>query len=174
MEITLNLPKLEHLEIVHQFRPSLTCLRLDSDPDLSYLGTFSNEPGPNAIEHKPRDYRECAYFNPAMTAEQTGNPDSPQQDYDRMLAYCRGDWEMLGIQARAVIAVDIAGKRWEKKLKSGGIWGVESDSGAKYFRELAKIELNDLRSQLESNNVDMSDWDEMAAEALDEEPTTEG
>ena len=60
----------------------------DESPDYSHLGEYSNHEGPDSIDRKERGdmgRHEYRYFIPGMTAEQTGNPESPEQDYQRMV-----------------------------------------------------------------------------------------
>ncbi len=103
---------------------------LDEYPDLSHLGEYGNSPTSEcAIDREARGdagRNECRWFNPTMTGEQTGNPDSPEQDYQRMEAYNRGDWHMVGIRAVAEV---VTASGTIQTLRSGGLWGIESDSG---------------------------------------------
>lgn len=107
-------------------------VRADESPDLSHLGEYSNEAtSPDAIDRKERgDMKrgELRYFNPAMTGEETGNPESPEQDYERMEAYNAGDWRMIGIRATVEIAIPCGSYARTQTLKSPGLWGIESDS----------------------------------------------
>lgn len=135
----------------------------DDDPDLSYLGEFTNDPSPEAFirygEHSgkqvkdlgeddslPEKGREYRFFLPGMTAEQTGNPESPKQDWRRMEDYGNG-WSMVGIIAKAVIQTESG---ISQTLRSGGIWGVESDISKEYVAELEKEELSALHRELEN------------------------
>jgi hypothetical protein len=136
--------------------------RPDNDPDLSYLGEYSRTPGKGAIDRVARGdcgKGELPYFTPCMTGEETGNPASPEQDYQRMEAYNRGAWCMVGLQAEATISIDLGGIKTLQTVRSGGLWGIESDSDAGHFASVAADELTDLREQLESLGVDMSNWD---------------
>lgn len=123
---------------------------IDSDPDTSYLGEYSNTPDSlAAIDRQERGdwgrgvYR---YFNPAMTAIETGNPDSPEQAYRRLEAFNRGDWCYLGIYAVAEVQFSNAGPIQE--IRSGGLWGIESDSDRPYLESVANEELYQLRAEL--------------------------
>jgi len=120
--------------------------KIDENPDLSYLGEYSSSPNEGAIT-TGKDGRHFPYFNPTMTAEQTGNPDSPQQDFERMEAYNRGDWYIMGIIAKATIKT-VSGLL--QTIRSSGLWGVESDSDKSYLREVACEELAGLANELES------------------------
>lgn len=133
---------------------------IDQDPDLSWLGEYSDRAtSPAAIDREERGDKgrgEFRYFNPAMTGEETGNPESPEQDYQRCEDYNRGGWCMLGIQASATIVVN--GVRQD--INSGGLWGVESDGGDTYHREVAHEQLRELASILESMGIEeMPEWD---------------
>ena len=98
-----------------------------------------------------------------MTGEDTGNPNSPEEDYQRMESYNRGNWAMIGIKAIAEIAILI--KKYTPTIKliqvitSGGIWGIESDQDS--FKEYETSQLDELKDVLEALNVDLSRWDEL-------------
>ncbi len=134
-------PKILNVWIEHRF---------DEDPDTSYLGEYSNTPGPIAIDRKERgdmERNEYQYFNPAMSGEETGNPDSPEQDYQRMEALQKGNWHYLGIIAKAEVQLTSDSVQ---TLHSGGLWGIESDSGKEHFKEVAAEELASLRTELDA------------------------
>lgn len=79
----------------------------------------------------------------------------------RLADYGNG-WCMIGIRAEATVSYPIGqGSRRLETFRSGGLWGIESDSDASYFAEVAREELNDLRQHLEAFGVP---WDEEAAE----------
>lgn len=116
----------------------------DESPDTSFLGEYSNEAtSPAAIDRKAcGDWTrgEYQYFNPAMTGDETGNAESPAQDYARFEALNRGDWHFIGVQARAEIVIgDVI-----QRITSGGLYGIESDSDAAYVTSVKKEELNGL------------------------------
>jgi hypothetical protein len=71
------------------------------------------------------------------------------QDLDRMEAYNRGDWGMIGIRACAEIHTSSDGKYWKiSVIRSAGLWGIESDSREDHFAETAKEELSQLTNEL--------------------------
>jgi hypothetical protein len=122
----------------------------DTDPNASHIGKYSREPGPDCIDRQERGDMgrgEFRYFIPAMTAEETGNPASPGQDYLRMEALNNGTWQYVGIIAKAVV---VSASGTIQTLRSGGLWGVESDSGKEYLDSVATDELAALRTELES------------------------
>jgi len=74
-------------------------------------------------------------------------------DYERMLALDRGEWCYLGIMAKAVVSIPCNGNsRRLETLTSGGLWGIESDSG-EYLDEVAQEQLEDLKSHLRAFGV---------------------
>lgn len=88
---------------------------LDTDPDLSWLGTWSNTPESEAsIEHEPGNSRTYNWFNP-----QPGLEEYAARDYERMLAYNRGHWWMEG----HIVRVECGGV-----VAEASVWGVESDA----------------------------------------------
>jgi hypothetical protein len=139
------------------FKPKPTCERasveifVDSSPDLSYLGEYSDSPGPNAIRVNRRGaYR---FFNPAMSGEETGNPDSPSQDFARRESY--GDsWYMCAIRASVEVAFpNDDGTFTLETIRSPGLWGIESDSGKTYLESVARDELSQLEETLSSLKI---------------------
>lgn len=68
-----------------------------------------------------------------------GDPEHAEEDRERHESY--GDkWHMIGILATADVI--IAGT--VQHVQSGGLWGIESDSGKAYFKEVAKEEYKGL------------------------------
>lgn len=90
---------------------------------------------------------EYRYFIAAMSGETTGNPDSVRQDYDRMESLNRGDWCYYGISA--VAEVWNPKTHTTQKIRSGGLWGIESDSG-NYLEEVEQEQLTELSTELSS------------------------
>ena len=122
----------------------------DYDPDLSYLGEYNSNPdGDCVIDRQERgdmERNQFRYFHPAMTGEETGNPDSPEQDYQRCEAYSRCDWCMVGVRADAEVQLSNGGP--VQDIRSGGLWGIESDSDKSYFSQVEGEELAQLRAEL--------------------------
>jgi hypothetical protein len=71
-----------------------------------------------------------------------------REDYKRHEALNRGDWCYLGISASAEVQLSERGPI--QTLRSGGLWGIESDSDKSYFGEVEAEELAALRSELEA------------------------
>lgn len=136
--------------------------KADESPDTSQLGEFTDTPSENAIirygEHTgklvselgeddslPDKSRECRFFLPAMTGEETGNQESPKQDWQRMESLNNGEWQYIGVIAKAEILNPVT--HTTQTIRSGGLWGVESDSGD-YLKEVAREQLAELETEL--------------------------
>lgn len=114
----------------------------DLHPDLSFLGEYSNEPAEGAIETGLTDGRHYPYFNP-----QPGMEEYAKEDYERMKAYNRGDWMMVGV---------IASIKWDgRMLGSGSLWGVEyafkvEDYHNEFMRDVVSEAIAEARTFLAS------------------------
>lgn len=64
---------------------------------------------------------------------------------DRMDAWEAGDWNYIGIQARALVMVVRNGVGTMLDFKSAGLWGTESDSGEEYLGEIFAEECEALK-----------------------------
>jgi hypothetical protein len=119
---------------------------------ISDLGEYSDTPGPNAIDREARGEKgrnEYRYFNVELSGEETGNPESVEQDYQRAEEYQRGGWWICGVCATATIHTSHDGKVWlRNKISSGGIWGIASDSDASEFDGIGADELDCLAEVL--------------------------
>ncbi len=125
----------------------------DTDPDLSHLGEYSNSPGPDdrTIDRQERGdcgRNEYRYFVASMSGEETGNPESVEQDYQRMEDYNRCGWCSVGVWVEATVQFSPGGPT--QKIRSGGLWGIESDSDDSYFSEVQGEQLAELREQLKA------------------------
>jgi hypothetical protein len=103
---------------------------------------------------------EYRYFNPSLnyvdgsgelregnTAEEVRK--YVAQDYARMEDLNRGGWCFVGVKAEAEISIPAgSGYSTSQTIHSGGLWGIESDSGESCFAEAQADELANLRSQL--------------------------
>lgn len=128
------------------------------NPDLSYLGEYSDKPAAVHIDRKVRGDMgrgELRYFNLGA-----GDAEYIEADYKRYQAYNAEDWQMLFCQAVATVSV----KGVMQTVTSGGLGGVESDSGPAYFKELRKTEVGELREILVSMGFTTEEIDAAAAE----------
>lgn len=112
---------------------------------------------------------EYRYFNPSFNyvdkhghALPENTPEEVRkyvrQDYERMEDLHRGDWCFIGIRAEAEVMPNTVldtpdGKKWHgvvQRVTSGGLWGIESDSGESYFSEVEQEELSNLKDELKA------------------------
>jgi hypothetical protein len=93
------------------------------------------------------------------------------QDYERVEDYNKAYWYMTGCVAKAVVMHTVAGGREVEEEFNTSVWGIESDSDKDYFRQTAGEMLSELRHELEQAGIDMSGWDELAAQAIEEMQT---
>lgn len=170
----------------------------DENPDTSYIGEYTDDPAPGVIVRCEGEYleklgvqirdtdgrfmgkdyelpargREYRFFKPYAGGEKVGTANYYKyglQDYKRMEGLTSGDWNYIGIQAEAVVKYPIeSGSYRLETLTSGGLWGIESDSGDDYIKTVIGEELSSLKEHLKVFNVSLKRFDEMAAEAADE------
>lgn len=127
---------------------------IDECPDLSWIGEYSNRPGDEdkTIDRKERGdcgRLELPYFIATNSAADTGNPESVDQDYRRMEDYGNG-WVMVGVWIEAEVTVAECGRGSSviQRIRSGGLWGIESDSSDEFFAEVEAEEFTQLRAEL--------------------------
>lgn len=117
---------------------------IDPYPDLSWLGEYSNQPGPSAITRVNATSNQYRYWNPAISLDEEFQSwhrlgyskvdawlkalEWRDFTYNRMESYNRGDWVMMGITATARLGTMHCGE--------SSLWGIESDSGD-YLNEMA-------------------------------------
>jgi hypothetical protein len=159
----------------------------DSDSDTSFLGEFTDdfEPGvmlastwdfpryhfgePQGIPERGRHYR---FFKPYAGGEKPGSRlyrKYAKQDAERMRGLCNNLWAFVGVQATATVSYPIGnGSARLETLRSGGLWGIESDAGS-YLKEVAQEELADLRGHLEHFGIKARDeaWEALKERALE-------
>lgn len=100
---------------------------------------------------------EYRYFNPSSNyVDSYGNalPENTAEevrgyvrhDYERMEALNRGAWCFYGVGAEAQVQTN--GLSTIQTIRSGSLWGIESDSEDGYFKEVATEQLDELRREL--------------------------
>jgi hypothetical protein len=103
---------------------SISCQQIfDGDGDISWLQQYD-------INSKDIEERKYAL-----------------QDKKRLEAYYNDEWHFVGVQVVAEIRID----GLLQTISSGGLWGIESDSGNEYFDEVfeeQKEQLKDVLLQL--------------------------
>ena len=149
----MNKPSINSVRILH---------KVDRNPDLDYLGKYSNSPAEVHIDRQERGHMQqyqYQFFNLG-----SGDPDYFEQDYMRAEAFNRGAWYSFGIFAEAEIKVPnsdgpvgvCAEYAVTQIISSGGIWGIESDSDPEHLKSSANEELDQLRSILRALGIDAS------------------
>lgn len=95
----------------------------------------------------PHTNREFNFFQPYAGCEEEGSENYQKygkQDFLRMEGLNSGSWYFMGIIAKAEIRTESG---TIQVVRSGGLWGIESDSGT-YLDEVGKDELENLRLEL--------------------------
>ena len=81
-------------------------------------------------------------------------PDLSEYGEERMDKYNYGGWYSMGIRAECVVSRRVGGgNRRLETFTSGGLWGIESDSGDDYLNEVAQDELDDLKEHLKAFGI---------------------
>lgn len=139
----------------------------DDDPDLSYLGKYTDQHVEGAIDRKAlgdatdREYQYFVSANHSVFRSEDWSHVSGQdkkkvikkhgslknavrayamEDYRRMEAYNRGEWAMEG----CVVTARLGSLKAESSL-----WGVESDAGKKYRDEIEQDQINSALAELQ-------------------------
>jgi hypothetical protein len=101
----------------------------------------------NCLDQSPIGRGEYQYFQPYAGGEKPGTLYYKKyafQDYQRMESLNRGDWCFIGIMAKATVQTE---NGVTQHITSGGLWGIESDSGD-YIKEVVKEQLSSLKCEL--------------------------
>lgn len=87
------------------------------------------------------------------------------EDYIRLKTFGE-DWWMSGIMAKAEIHTSVHKDSWLiQSVRSGGLWGIESDCGDEYEMEVAEEQLSELKAVLMEFGFPESEIDVKIAEA---------
>ncbi len=131
----------------------------DSEPDLSYLGEYSDRPETVHIDRAERGGRgrnEYRYFNLGC-----GDANYIESDYARYEKYNRGDWHMMGIRAAIDLEIPTGrGGTISQTITSPGVWGIESDSDASFLDEVFQDECRQLEDMLQAMGLTVTDSDD--------------
>lgn len=118
----------------------------DDSEDAEWIDTFD----PDSVPWEQPEGRDNRYFiayaggeSPDLSADSDYRKYA-LQDFARMESMNGGDWCYLGIRAGAEIVVNGV----SQEITSGGLWGVESDSGDAYLSEVGEEEAESLKSML--------------------------
>jgi hypothetical protein len=144
-----------HNDVLAQYNGTLANEKLDAEKDA--LDDAYNEIG-ELIDSVDEcdcsfsghwDNREYRYFNPNYQ-NYAGLPEEDirkycRQDYDRMESLNAGNWCFIGLRAEAEVQT---GSDVVQRITSGGLWGIESDSGREHLEETQREELAQLKDEL--------------------------
>lgn len=114
---------------------------------LNYWLKKVQDSGNNELPEHSREYR---YFKPYGGGEPEGSKLYQQyglQDFNRMESLSNGHWNFIGIIAKAEI--QLADSDIIQTIRSGGLWGIESDSGNEYIEQVEREQLEELAFELE-------------------------
>ena len=137
----------------------------DENPDLSFLGRYSMVDDANdgeiTIDREARgdmtSSGEYKYFIAAT--------EYYEQDYERMISYNNQQWCMLGIKAEAEVFVPTGQNGFTiQVIRSGGLWGVESDAGESDLKEIEDEQIEDLKQQLKALGIKLPETLEVVRE----------
>ena len=107
-------------------------------------------------EHGDQERNEYRYFNPSFNYVDKNGHALPEntaeevrkyvrQDYERMESLNHGHWCYIGIRAEANVQT---GSSIVQEITSGGLCGIESDSGKEHITETIQEELASLKTEL--------------------------
>lgn len=144
-----------HNAILAQYNGTLANEKLDTEKDA--LDDAYNEIGEliDAVDECDCSFsghwnnREYRYFNPNHE-NYKGLPEEEirkycRQDFDRMESLNNQNWYYISIRAEANIQT---GSDIVQEITSGGLFGIESDSGREYLESVQKEELDSLKAEL--------------------------
>jgi DNA polymerase III alpha subunit len=128
----------------------------DNDADLSYLGKFHRgnrksfdmetydgfwfTPA-NHWPHNPKNWNHVSQEDKEKVIKQYGSLKKAdwtyaRKDRQRLIDYYRDKWSMIGIILKIQVGISEDGKNWGILDIDNSSWGIESDSGEKYFNEV--------------------------------------
>jgi hypothetical protein len=98
---------------------------------------------------EPDDYPDLSW----LEQDYEGEPDAElykAQDKRRLDAYHNGEWYMVGVYATAEVIREFpnGGYQHVATARSGGLWGIESDSDPEYFKSVGDEQLDELKDIL--------------------------
>lgn len=132
---------------------------IDEYPDLSFLRTTPEyhygKDGSNWIHVSEEDRQnEIAKYGSIWNA----CIEYAKQDKERMDAYIRGEWDMIGIKAVATIHIPIRDNDTKiQTIDSGYLWGIESDSDNSHLQEIEKERIDEVKECLRVLYVEDAD-----------------
>ena len=149
---------------------------IDDNPQLDYLGTFSDVASEFAVELNG-GRNSYKFFN----AENVENMKQAKQNYNRIMQYDSGGLCDYGVKATADIITRMddnakyengkimAGNWVHNKITSGGVWGLSSDGTDEDFKNEEESQLEELQDVLkefgfsdsEIKNAKLGTWNKI-------------
>jgi hypothetical protein len=141
---------------------------IDTDPDLSYLGEFHRgnrkpfdmetydgfwfTPGQH-WPHKQENWKHVSQEEKEEVIKQYGSLKKAdwtyaREDRQRLINYYKDKWYMIGIVVEATIEISDDGKTWGTTSRRESLWGIESDSGKDYKKEVIENMIDELKHEL--------------------------
>lgn len=151
---------------------------IDTNPDTSFIGEYSDTWQDGVIKRGNVTSREYKYFIPATSYKEhwqglhklgysRGDCDYlarkyVYEDYNRMESLNRDDWYFIGIEAEAIVKYPIGQGNYRLEyFRSGGLWGIESDS-KDYIKEVESDQLYNLKEHLKAFNISIKNFTKLA------------
>jgi hypothetical protein len=122
---------------------------VDEDPDLSFLETTPE--GHYGIDGS--DWVHVSEDDKQVVINKYGSiwnacVECAKQDKERLDAYNRGDWEMIGIRAMATIHIPVNNAVKIQTINSGGLFGIASDSDDSDIQEIGIDQIDEVKNYL--------------------------
>ena len=119
----------------------------DEPETLAKVAALKTELAGLSLHECPTSRREYNFFKPYAGGWADDTPEYQlygKQDFKRMEGLTNQSWYFIGVIAKAEVTLTTGNRQ---VVRSGGLWGVESDGGD-YLIEVGKDELTSLRAEL--------------------------
>jgi len=127
------------------------------EPDIPlYSNEYVGFRPANHIPHNPDNWKHVSRADKKAVREKFGSLKKADyayalEDYNRFEGLTRGDWYYIGIEVDATVSISVAGRCLNSiVVQSGGLWGIESDSGDVEINDIISDEKESLRKELQS------------------------
>lgn len=136
------------------------------------LGRYSSRPGApdRTVDRealKGKMTHELQYFIATNGPNDTDNPNSVMQDYERMEAFEAGEWHYICVHAEAEVQLTEDGPM--QTIVSGGINAIPSDCESHAIAELIEEEKQILIAELDAIGLEVEEEEEYDGEDEEEE-----
>ena len=129
---------------------------VDENPDLSFLETTPEyHYGKNGSNWEHVSEEDIQKISNQYGSIWNACVAYTKQDKERLDAYNRGVWEMIGIRAVATIHIPVSDDTVKiQTIDSGGLFGIESDSGDSYMQDIGRDQIAEVKNHLRILCVD--------------------